>query len=51
MVKAKYKGEPRFLLLRNGHWLDRKERINFNRSKYIPGNGPQHRLGKVRGDC
>lgn len=26
--------------------VDRSERINFDRSKYIPGNGPDHRLGK-----
>ena len=26
--------------------VDRSERINFERSKYIPGNGPEHRLGK-----
>lgn len=29
--------------------VDQSERMNFLRSKYIPGNGPNHRLGK-RGD-
>ena len=27
--------------------VDRSERINFDRSKYIPGNGTSHRLGKA----
>ena len=27
--------------------IDRSERINFDRSKYIPGNGAAHRLGKA----
>jgi len=28
--------------------VDRSERINFDRSKYIPGNGASHRLGRAR---
>lgn len=27
-------------------WVDEAERRNFDRSKYIPGNGPDHRLGR-----
>jgi len=26
--------------------IDLSERMNFDRSKYIPGNGPDHRLGR-----
>ncbi len=35
----------------NGNKVDRAERINFNRSKYIPGNGPDHRLGRDNPEC
>lgn len=28
--------------------IDLSERKNFERSKYIPGNGPEHRLGKPK---
>ena len=28
--------------------VDEAERRNFDKSKYIPGNGAQHRLGKHR---
>jgi uncharacterized membrane protein len=26
--------------------VDQSERINFDKSRYIPGNGPSHRLGR-----
>ena len=35
----------------NGNRVDRSERINYDRSKYIPGNGPDHRLGKSNPEC
>jgi hypothetical protein len=35
----------------NGNRVDRSERVNFNRSKYVPGNGPDHRLGKSNPEC
>jgi hypothetical protein len=35
----------------NGNRVDQSERINFNRSKYIPGNGPDHRLGADNPEC
>ena len=31
---------------KDGSFLDKSERLNFERSKYIPGNGSEHRLGK-----
>lgn len=49
MVEAKFKGEPRYTPIREGSeffWRDNRERILFDRSKYIPGNGAHHRLGK-----
>lgn len=49
MVNARYKGEPRFTEFREGahfYWRDNKELIRFMKSKYIPGNGVHHRLGK-----
>ena len=46
MEQARFKGKPRYSPLSNGHWRDNRERILFNRSKYIPGNGAHHRLGK-----
>ena len=27
--------------------VDQSERVNFDRSKYIPGNGAAHRLGRT----
>ncbi len=30
----------------NGNLLDLSERMNFARSNYVPGNGPDHRLGR-----
>ena len=31
---------------KTGNRIDLSERINFERSRYIPGNGPDHRLGR-----
>lgn len=42
---------PRYSQIREGmafYWRDNKERINFDRSKYVPGNGSAHRLGKAK---
>jgi hypothetical protein len=50
MTDAKYKGWPRYTQFREGpwfYWLDNKERIRFDQSAYIPGNGAYHRLGKT----
>jgi hypothetical protein len=37
---------------RYGHdcMVDQSEKINFRQSKYIPGNGAHHRLGKNAGE-
>jgi hypothetical protein len=48
---VRYKGELRYTLIREGtqfYWRDNKERIRFDQSAYIPGNGAHHRLGKTR---
>jgi hypothetical protein len=47
---VRYKGELRYTQFRDGpffYWRDNKERIRFDQSAYIPGNGANHRLGKA----
>jgi hypothetical protein len=47
---VRYKGELRYTHFREGpwfYWRDNKERIRFDQSAYIPGNGAHHRLGKA----
>jgi hypothetical protein len=47
---VRYKGELRYTYFRDGpffYWRDNKERIRFDQSAYIPGNGAHHRLGKA----
>lgn len=53
MQAAKYRGEPKYTEVREKTkdgwrivWRDNRERIRFDQSKYIPGNGAHYRLGR-----
>jgi hypothetical protein len=49
MTEAMFRGYPRYTKFRDGpdfYWRDNRERILFDQSNYIPGNGAHHRLGK-----
>lgn len=53
MLHAQFKGKPRYVLTeRDGVqvWRDMKDRILFDRSPFIPGNGKEHRLGPTKAD-